>query len=192
MGQSIYLADPVVAAAYQVAPGEWAWIVDDAEADWLIVNRHGYTLARPVAVPAPYFVNPLAPLPFVPYAGSGAGPPASAMKVTITNPQAGVFVVAFGGSVDTVDATAHFVVKSDVDAPLADVTYTQPAGTTRQDAAGLLQTALTPYSTLALTKNGALLDIRGATDVTVGAVEGGLTIPPVQSTRAPARRRAAS
>jgi hypothetical protein len=76
MSQSIYLADPAVAAAYYVAPGEWA-LVDDDQAGWLVANRHGYTLARPGALPAAGFVNPLAPLPFIPYPGAIPGPSAA-------------------------------------------------------------------------------------------------------------------
>jgi hypothetical protein len=73
MAKSIYIADPAVAAAYHVAQGEWASVPDD-EADWLVVNRHAYTLDRPAGLPAAGFVNPLAPLPFVPYSGGEIGP----------------------------------------------------------------------------------------------------------------------
>jgi len=74
MGQSIYITDPAVAAAYTVHPGEWVWVDDEAEALWLLANRHGYSLAATQPVPAAYFVHPDAPLPFVPYAGPGPGP----------------------------------------------------------------------------------------------------------------------
>ena len=74
MSQPIYITDPVVAAAYHVHPGEWAAIADKLEAAWLLANHHGYSLANPHPVPAPYYVHPDAPLPFVPYTEPGPGP----------------------------------------------------------------------------------------------------------------------
>ena len=67
MGKPIYIADPAVAAHYNVHPGEWAWVADDNEAAWLLANHHGYSVDYPRAVPAAYYVDPAAPLPFVPF-----------------------------------------------------------------------------------------------------------------------------
>jgi hypothetical protein len=70
--KSVYIADPAVAAAYHVAPGEWVEVADDAEADWLIANKHAGTLEHPDALPTAGFVHPEAPNPFAPYPGEPA------------------------------------------------------------------------------------------------------------------------
>lgn len=67
MGTPIFIADPVVATAYHVAPGEWADVADVNEADWLVDTHQGYSIHDPV-LPAPYFVHPDAPQPFEAYA----------------------------------------------------------------------------------------------------------------------------
>jgi hypothetical protein len=67
MAKPIYLTDPVVAAHYGVHPGEWANVADDNEADWLVDQHHGWPMDFPRPVPAPYYVDPAAPLPFAPY-----------------------------------------------------------------------------------------------------------------------------
>jgi hypothetical protein len=75
MPQSLYIADPAVAAQYHVAPGEWVEIADDAEAAWLIANKHAGTLDHYTALPEAGFVHPEAPVPFVPYGTDEIGPP---------------------------------------------------------------------------------------------------------------------
>lgn len=74
MGKPIYLADPAVAAHYHVHPGEWAWIADNEEADWLLAQGHGYGIDNRKPVPSAYYVHPDAPLPFVPYAAPAPAP----------------------------------------------------------------------------------------------------------------------
>ncbi len=69
MGKSVYLTDPAVAEHYHAAPGTWAWVADDEEADWLIRTMQGYGLDAPRALPAAYFVHPESPQPFAPYQG---------------------------------------------------------------------------------------------------------------------------
>lgn len=191
MAKATYLTDPVVAAAYHVAPGEFASVNDD-EADWLVANHHGYPIDGTRAMPAAGFVHPDAPLPFVPYAGGEAPPEGSqpaGMTFAITNPAAGSFDVVFNASVrDSVDATGHFVVADDAGATLADVTYTQPPGTTATGAAGKLHEALLPYSpplVLGQITNG--LNVEGGNPPVVGAVAGELTVPVVAPP--PAARR---
>jgi hypothetical protein len=73
MGQAVYITDPVVAAAYRVHPGEFADIADDLEAAWLMANRHAFSLNQRSALPAAYYVDVNAPLPFVPYVEIGNG-----------------------------------------------------------------------------------------------------------------------
>lgn len=75
MGKPIFITDPVVAAAYHVHPGEFAYVALDAEASWLVTNRHGYGITQPLPLPAPYYVHPQAPLPFVPFVPSGSTNP---------------------------------------------------------------------------------------------------------------------
>lgn len=74
MGQAIYIADPAVAAAYNVHPGEFAYVADQAEAAWLLSKRHGFSIEQRQALPAAFFVHPDAPLPFVAY--TAPAPPA--------------------------------------------------------------------------------------------------------------------
>jgi hypothetical protein len=91
MGAPIYIADPVVAAAYHASPGQFVWVGDDDEAAWLVENRHGFTLSRPVALPAAYYVNQQAPPfePYVPEAGPvEAGKPAKPAKPARTRAEA--------------------------------------------------------------------------------------------------------
>jgi hypothetical protein len=78
MGQPIFITDPVVAAAYHVHPGQFAYVALNAEAAWLIANHHGYGLNYATTLPAAYFVHPGAPLPFVPFVPAPGGelPPA--------------------------------------------------------------------------------------------------------------------
>lgn len=80
MTKAIYFTDPVVAAAYHVAQGEWASVEDDAEAAWLVDNHHGYSLDAQRALPAAGFVHPEAPLPFVPYGTEPAPSPPPAPR----------------------------------------------------------------------------------------------------------------
>lgn len=195
MSKAIYITDPVVAAQYHVAQGEWTSVADDAEADWLVDNHHGYSLAAQRALPAAGFVHPEAPLPFEPYSpilSPSEGRP-STITIAITNPQPNQFDVQFGGSPDSAQATGRFTVKDDAGATLADVTYTQPASATRQDSCAALHAALTPYAPpLVLVKNGALLDVRGANPPVVGGVTGSLTVPapaPPPARRGILRRR---
>jgi hypothetical protein len=75
MGKSVYITDPVVAAAYGVHPGEWAFVADDAEAAWIVLNRHAFTLHHQDALPSAYYVDPSAPNPFVPFDPSPAPAP---------------------------------------------------------------------------------------------------------------------
>jgi len=193
MAQAIYLTDPAVAAAYHVYQGEWASVTDEAEAAWLIANHHGYPIDAQRAMPAPGFVHPDAPLPFVPYAGPA--PPVdrpSTVTVTITPGAPGVFDVTFGGVADTAEATGHFTIQDDTSATLADVTYTQPAATTLSGSAAALNTALAPHAPpLVLTKVGAVLTITGTNPPTVASVVGTLTVPaaPVAARRPILRRR---
>lgn len=194
MSNTVYITDPVVAAAYHVHPAEWATVPDGAEAAWLVSTHQAYPLDGNRAMPDAFFVHPAAPQPFVPYDGSGGGetPPdrvPANMTVTIGNPRPNEFDVVFGGNLDAVDALAHFVLVDDQGATVADVTYTQPRGTERQDAAGLLKAALASYP-LALTKNGAILDIRGNAPPVLTSVTGELTIP-ASVTRRSSRRRTA-
>ena len=67
MGKPIFITDPAVAAQYHVHPAEFAWIADDVEAAWLVVNHHGYPLNYGTALPAAYYVHADAPAPFVPF-----------------------------------------------------------------------------------------------------------------------------
>jgi hypothetical protein len=189
MSESVYITDPVVAAAYHVPQGSFVSIADTGEAAWLTTTQHAYPLTYPKAFPAAGYVNPSAP-PFVPWEGTPPGTTPAQMKFTISEKQPGMFEVMFGNGTDSVDATADFTVYSSVPSPLAHVNYTQPAGTSRQNAASLLYAALQSYGTLVLVKNGAAVDISGNTGVTVGAVEGDLSIPSLA--RAPRRGRAAS
>jgi hypothetical protein len=78
MGKPIFITDPVVAAAYHVHPGQFAYVALDAEAAWLVANHHGYPLNYATTLPAAYYVHPLAPLPFVPFVPEPGGelPPA--------------------------------------------------------------------------------------------------------------------
>ena len=64
MGKPLFIADPLVAAHYNAHPGEWVHIADDAEADWLVEQRHAYGLNG--AIPSAGHVDPAAPA-FVPY-----------------------------------------------------------------------------------------------------------------------------
>jgi hypothetical protein len=173
--EAIYITDPAVAASYHVPVGSFI-SVDSGEAAWLVASHHGYELTYPTAFPKAGYVNPLAP-PYEPYHTDPPGSQAALMTFTITETSPGHFEVMFGSKTDTVDATATFDVINDIGAPLANVTYTQPAGTSRQNAAQLLYTALQPHSTLALVKNGAAVDISGGAGVTVGGVNGDLSIP---------------
>jgi hypothetical protein len=197
MGKPIYITDPVVAAAYYVAPGEFASVPDDVEADWLIETHQGYPhedTAR--ALPAVGFVHPDAPQPFVPYAGAPIDPPPeggdtrpSGTTIYIKkHPSDASFGVTFAGTVDAVVATGHFIVFASAGDTLADVTYEQPPGTNPTEAAALLAAALAPFATLQITLAGAVVGIRGADLVIVGAVEGDLTIPVAAGGRRTLRR----
>lgn len=106
------------------------------------------------------------------------GNPQAQMTVAVRVTQPNVFEVSFGGGTDTVEAEGKFIVRDNGDETLADVSYPQPAGTTRQEAAGLLDAALQPTASIDATKNGALLTIRGAGTTVVGYVAGSLTLPP--------------
>jgi hypothetical protein len=75
MGKPIYITDPVVAAAYHVSPGQFAYVALDAEAAWLVAQHHGYPLNYATTLPAAYYVHPLAPLPFVPFVPVGGTNP---------------------------------------------------------------------------------------------------------------------
>jgi hypothetical protein len=74
MGKSVFITDPVVAAAYGAHPGEWAFVADDSEAAWLVLNRHAFTLQHQEPLPSAYYVDESAPNPFVPF-DSSAWPP---------------------------------------------------------------------------------------------------------------------
>lgn len=187
MGQPIYLADPAVAAAYHVAPGTWVWVGDSNECAYLLDNHHGYGLANFNAVPAPYQVHPDAPA-FAPYPGMAAGKQPALITVDVAEDPPRVFTVSFGGVVDTVNAEAHFIVRHQNGSPLVELTYAQPAGTSRANCAGLLQTNLQPHTAIiATTKNGSLLELRGVNGTVLGGVIGQTTIPAAAGT---ARRRA--
>jgi hypothetical protein len=184
MGQPIYITDPAVAVAYHADIGTWITVADEAETQWLLDNHHGYHLDVQRGLPAAGFVDPRAPLPFVPYSPTPPGPEPARMTATIADAGAGVFTVTFGGLLDTLDASGHFTVVDAAAATLADVTYPQSAGTTFTGAAGLLKTALTPHAPpLALVQTGAVLEIRGVDPVIVNAVTGALTLT------GPARRK---
>lgn len=75
MGKPIYITDPAVAAAYHVAPGEWAFVEDDAEADWLVDTKQGSDGHYGAALPAAGFVHPDAPQPFAAYVPPEVEPP---------------------------------------------------------------------------------------------------------------------
>jgi hypothetical protein len=180
MGQPIYITDPAVAAAYFVAPGEFAYVADDAEATWLLETHQGYPHEANRALPAPGFVHPQAPQPFVPYGSApppGGGTVPAKMIVNVANPTAGVFLVNFTGTTDQVVATAHFVVRDNADQVLADLTYEHPLNTTPQDAADMLYAALLPTAALTLDLVAAVVDIRGTDPVVVGDVEGEISVP---------------
>jgi hypothetical protein len=76
MGTPVYITDPVVAVAYNVHPGEWANVDDDAEAAWLITKRHGWSINARETLPAPGYVHRGAPAPFVPYSPPAPAPTA--------------------------------------------------------------------------------------------------------------------
>jgi len=74
---AVYISSPEVAAAYHVAPGEWATVNDEAEAAWLLLYRHGWSANAVDPLPAPGFVHPLAPA-FSPYRPGGPVAPPKA------------------------------------------------------------------------------------------------------------------
>ena len=195
MGQPIYITDPVVATAYFVSVGTFAWVGDDAEAAWLIETHQGYPHDGQRAMPAAGFVHPDAPQPFVPY---GTAPPPeggtvpASITVAIATPSEGVFTATFAGTPDTAIATAHFVVRDNTDAVLSDVTYEHPIGATPADAAELLHAALVVNAALTLALAGDVLDIRGTDPVVVFAVTGEISVPAAarQASRHSRRRHA--
>lgn len=67
MGKPVFITDPAVAAQYAARPGEWFYVADDAEADWLVEKRHAHSLTSVAPLPAPGAIDPAAPSPFVPY-----------------------------------------------------------------------------------------------------------------------------
>lgn len=186
MGQSIYFSDPVVAAAYHAHPGEWAYVAENAEALWLLANKHGYSLKHPTAVPAPPYVHPDAPLPFVPFPDLNPPGTQPALMTVTVDAFGDTFTVTFGGQVDTVDATGRFVVLDTEGVIVASGTYAQPAGTTFDAAAGLLEAALAPFAAaVAVVKTGPALELTGVGLTMLGAVAVRLTIPRVAAQPAP-------
>lgn len=185
MAKAIYLTDPVVAAVYHVAPGQFAPSVADDEAAWLVANHHGYPIDGRRAMPAAGFVHPSAPLPFVSYPG-GSTQPAN-MTTDVREIQPGVFTVGFGSTVDTDEATVHCEVTGTDQASLANLTYAQPALTTDEQAAEALAGALASIPALGVNSGGPTVGIQGVPPAVVGAVVCQLTIP--GTARAPATRR---
>lgn len=187
MGMTLYITDPVVAAAYFIHPAEFVWVADDAEALWLLARNHAYTLAHPGALPAAYYVHPDAPLPFVP--PPDLTPPNTQPATITATPKwvsPGVFDVIFGGVVDTVPATGAFLVIGENSETLANGTWAQPAGTTPDQAAALLKTALVPFAAvIATTQFGNRLELRGAGGKVIRAVSVKVNVPKVAADPAP-------
>jgi hypothetical protein len=177
--KTVYIADPEVAAAYHVAQGEWATIDDDAEADWLVANKHAATLAFPAGLPAAGFVHPDAPLPFVPYYNPGGSTQPAKMTTEVAEIDSGVFTIGFGGEVDTVEATVSCQIRgTDLDQTLlADVRYAQPAGTSTDEAAAALAGALAGSPAVGVNSTGSIVGVQGVPPAVVGTVVCQLTIP---------------
>ncbi|HXD06916.1 MAG TPA: hypothetical protein VN680_12755 [Burkholderiaceae bacterium] len=179
MGQPLYFTDPVVANAYHVHPAEFAYIDLDVEAQWLIDNHHAYPLNHPTTLPAAYYVHPDAPNPFVPF--PDLSPPdtkPALMTAASTRDAANVFSVTFSGGPDAAPATGYFVVVDTGATVLAYGTWPQPAGTTPDQAATLLQTALGAFgAVIATQKFGPRLELRGTGGKIILSVDVRLRVP---------------
>ena len=89
-----------------------------------------------------------------------------------------VFDVIFGGAVDTAVATGSFLVIDETNAGIANGTWPQPAGTTPDAAAGLLQTALGAFgAVIATQKFGNRLELRGTGGKVIRAVSVKVNVP---------------
>jgi hypothetical protein len=179
MGKPIFITDPVVAAAYHVSPGQFADVALNAEADWLVANHHGYPLNYSTTLPAAYYVHPDAPLPFVPF--PDLDPPntqPALMTAVSTRDAANVFSVTFSGGPDAAPATGYFAVVDTAAAVIAYGTWSQPAGTTPDQAATLLQTALAAFGAVVATqKFGSRLELRGTGEKIILSVDVRLRVP---------------
>lgn len=180
MGKTLYITDPVVAAAYFIHPAEFVWVADNAEALWLLGRHHAYTLEHRGALPPAYYVHPDAPA-FVPF--PDLSPPdtqPATMTVSVKQIAPGVFDVTFAGTPDTVAATGYFLGVNAASAVVGQVTWPQAPGTTPDQAAGLLQAALVPQAAVIATqKFGATLEVRGAGATVLQAVSAALRVPKV-------------
>jgi len=162
MGATLFITDPVVAAEYNVHPAEFVWVADNAEAVWLLGNHYAYSLQHRGPLPAAYYVHPDAD-PFTPFPDF-TPPDTTPSTITVTTAQtaANVFDVTFGGTPDTVDAEGRFLAIDDDNAITADASWDQPAGTTPDEAADLLQTELQAFGSDIATQNfGPRLELRG-------------------------------
>jgi len=180
MGKPIYITDPVVAAAYHVHPGEFAYVADDTEAFWLVANHHGYPLNYGTALPAAYFVHAAAPA-FVPFP-EATTPDTQPALMTVTTKQVApnVFDVIFGDSVDTAQATGAFLGIDGANAIVGKVTWVQPPGSTPDQAAALLKAALVPHvAKITTTQFGPRLEVRGAGVNVLQAIRASLRVPKV-------------
>lgn len=186
MGMTLFITDPVVAAAYRIHPAEFVSVPDDAEALYLLRNSHAYTLEHRGALPPAYYVDPTAPLPFVPFPDLSPPSTQPALMTIAVDAVGGTFTLTFGGQVDTEAATGRFVIVDTEGLILASGTYPQPAGTTFDAAAGLLEAALVPFAaTIAVVKTGATLELSGVGATIIGAVSARLTIQRVAAQPAP-------
>ena len=177
MGMTLFMTDPVVAAAYFIHPAEFVWVADNAEAVWLLGNHHAYSLQHRGPLPAAYYVHPDAP-PFVPLPDpTPPGTQPAHMTVTVKWVSPAVFDVIFGAGPDTVAATGAFLVLDDANAVIAEGGWTQPPGTTPDEAVGLLETAMAEFPVIDTTQFGPRLEIRGAAPTVVRAVRAVLNIP---------------
>jgi hypothetical protein len=187
MGKPIFITDPVVAAAYHVSPGQFAYVALNAEADWLVANHHGYPLNYSTPLPAAYYVHADAPLPFVPF--PDLDPPntqPALMTGATTRDAANVFSVTFSGGPDTAPATGRFVVVDTAATVIAYGSWAQPAGSTPDQAATLFQTALGAFgAAVATQKFGNRLELRGTGGKIILSVDVALRVPKVVADPAP-------
>jgi hypothetical protein len=178
MGQTLYITDPVVAAAYFVHPAEFVWITSEAEALWLLASHHAYSLNHSAALPQAYYVHPDAP-PFVPLPDpTPPGTQPAEITVTPTWVSPTVWDVVFGGVPDTAHATGAFIVVNDAGAVVVNGSWSQAPGTTVNQAVSLFISACAPFSAVITTqKFGNRVELRGVGGTVIKAVRAVLNVP---------------
>jgi hypothetical protein len=187
MGKTLFITDPAVAAAYHVHPAEFVWIPGEGEAAWLVANHHAYPMNHPTPLPAAYYVHPGAPSPFVPFPDIDPPNTQPALMTAVSTRDAdNVFSVHFSGGPDTVAATGRFAVVDTAAMVIAYGSWAQPAGTTPDGAAGLMQAALGAFgAVVAVQKFGDRLELRGTGGKIILSVDVALRVPKAVSDPAP-------